>query len=137
MERTVYITEFDKHRLAELVDELQRTGYTHREALRGLMGELDRAIVVSSRAVPPDVVTMNSKVRLYDLDLEEELVVTLVFPEAADPMEGKVSVLAPVGMAMLGYRVGDTFEWQVPKGVSRMKVLEIIYQPEAAGDYHL
>lgn len=137
MERTIYITEFDKHRLSELVEELQRTGYAHREALRGLEGELNRAIVVSSQEVPPEVITMNSRVRLYDVDLEEDLIVTLVFPEAADPAEGKVSVLAPIGMAMLGYRVGDTFEWQVPNGISRMKVLEILYQPEAAGDYHL
>jgi len=46
-------------------------------------------------------------------------------------------VLAPIGMAMLGYRVGDTFEWEVPAGISHLRVLEILYQPEAAGDYHL
>ena len=80
---------------------------------------------------------MYSQARLYDLEAGEELVLTLVFPEDADLAENKVSVLAPIGMAMLGYRVGDVFEWQVPAGVSRLKVLEILYQPEAAGDYHL
>ncbi len=136
-ERTIYITEFDKQRLTELVDELYRTGYVYREALRSLEGELTRAIIVAPQEVPPDVITMNSRVRLYDLELEEDLMVTLVFPEDADPAKDKVSVLAPIGMAMLGYRVGDTFEWQVPEGISRLKVLEILYQPEAAGDYHL
>jgi len=87
--------------------------------------------------VPPDVITMNSRVRLYDLDADEELIFTLVFPEDADPAENKISVLAPIGMAMLGYRVGDTFEWEVPAGISRLRVLEILYQPEAAGDYDL
>lgn len=135
--RTIYITEFDKQRLYELIDELYRTGYANREALRRLEGELTRAVIVSPQEVPPDVITMNSQVRLYDLKFEEELTVTLVFPEDADPAANKISVLAPIGMAMLGYRVGDIFEWEVPAGVSRLKVLEILYQPEAAGDYHL
>ena len=135
--RTIYITEFDKHRLSELIDELHRIGYANRDALRRLEGELGRAQIVAPTEVPPDVITMNSKARLYDLEFEEAMTVTLVFPEDADPTQDKVSVLAPIGMAMLGYRVGDTFEWEVPEGVSRLKVLEILYQPDAAGDYHL
>ncbi len=135
--RTIYITEFDKQRLTELLNELRRTGYADRGALRNLEGELERATLVTPQAVPPDVITMNSKVQLYDLTFEEEMTVTLVFPEDAAPVASKVSVLAPIGMAMLGYRVGDIFEWEVPEGVSRLKVLKILYQPEAAGDYHL
>lgn len=136
-ERAIYITEFDQHRLSELIDELHRTGYANRDALRRLEGELARAQIVAPTEVPPDVITMNSKARLYDLEFEEEMTVTLVFPEDADPAQDKVSVLAPIGMAMLGYRVGDTFEWEVPAGISHLRVLEILYQPEAAGDYHL
>ncbi len=136
-QRTIHITEFDQRRLSELLDELHRTGSAKREALQDLEGELSRAEVVAPQDIPPDVITMNSQARLYDLDAEEELIFTLVFPEDADLAENKVSVLAPIGMAMLGYRVGDVFEWQVPAGVSRLKVLEILYQPEAAGDYHL
>ena len=136
-ERAIYITEFDRQRLSELIADLHRTGYPRREALRDLEGELARAVIVSPQDVPPDVITMNSRVRLYDLDAEEELIFTLVFPEDADPAENKISVLAPIGMAMLGYRVGDTFEWEVPAGISRLRVLEILYQPEAAGDYDL
>ena len=135
--RTIHITEFDKQRLTALLDELQHTGYSDREALEDLEGELNRALVVAPQEVPPDVITMNSQARLCDLEAEEELIFTLVFPEDADLAENKVSVLAPIGMAMLGYRVGDTFEWKVPDGVSRLKVMEILYQPEAAGDYHL
>jgi regulator of nucleoside diphosphate kinase len=65
------------------------------------------------------------------------MVYTLVFPSEANFDEGKISVLAPVGTAMLGYRVGDSIEWEVPSGRRRLKVEELIYQPEASGDYNL
>jgi regulator of nucleoside diphosphate kinase len=80
---------------------------------------------------------MRSKVRLRDLDTGEEMVYTLVFPSEANFDEGKISVLAPVGTAMLGYRVGSLIEWEVPSGRRRLKVEELLYQPEAAGDYNL
>jgi regulator of nucleoside diphosphate kinase len=67
----------------------------------------------------------------------EEQVYTLVFPRDADTATGKISVLAPIGTAILGYRVGDMIEWQVPAGKRKLKIEEVIYQPEAAGDYHL
>jgi regulator of nucleoside diphosphate kinase len=75
---------------------------------------------------------MNSEVRLKDLDSGDVTVYRLVFPSQTRT-ENSISVLAPVGTAMLGYRVGDVIEWRVPKGVRRLKVLEVIYQPEAAG----
>ena len=87
--------------------------------------------------MPHDVVTMNSRVQLVDLDTGEAMTYTLVFPDDADLRQGKISVLAPIGTAMLGYRVGDTFEWRVPAGLRRLKIEAILYQPEAAGDYHL
>jgi len=80
---------------------------------------------------------MNSRVHLVDLDTQEEMVYTLVFPQDAEISQSKISVLAPIGTAMLGYRVGDTFTWQVPDGVRRLQVKKVLYQPEASGDYHL
>ena len=80
---------------------------------------------------------MNSTVVLLDMDTQQEETYTLVFPEIADANCGYISVLAPIGMAMMGYQVGDTFEWPVPDGTRRLRVKEILYQPEAAGDYHL
>jgi regulator of nucleoside diphosphate kinase len=62
---------------------------------------------------------------------------SLVFPTEANFVEGKISVLAPIGTAILGYRQGDTIEWRVPSGVRKLKVEEILYQPESAGDYEL
>jgi regulator of nucleoside diphosphate kinase len=76
-------------------------------------------------------------VSLIDLDSAEEMVLTLVFPRDADLNQDKISVLAPIGTAVLGYHVGDTIEWEVPDGTRRLEVRKIIYQPEASGDYDL
>ena len=74
---------------------------------------------------------------MKDLDTQEEMTYTLVFPADANIKENKISVLAPIGTAMIGYKVGDVIEWPVPSGQRRLKVIGILYQPEAAGDYHL
>jgi regulator of nucleoside diphosphate kinase len=72
-----------------------------------------------------------------DMDTGKELVYSLVFPSEADSSNGKISILAPVGTAMIGYGVGDIIEWRVPAGLRRFRVEQILYQPEAAGEYHL
>jgi regulator of nucleoside diphosphate kinase len=137
-EATIYITELDRQRLEKLIELAgQRDGLANYEYLRKLEQELDRAETVAPSEVPADVITMRSKVRVRDLDSGKELVYTLVFPTEADSGNGKISVLAPIGTAMLGYRVGSRIEWQVPSGVRRIKVEELLYQPEAAGDYNL
>jgi len=98
---------------------------------------LEHARVVTPADVPPDVITMNSKARLRDLDTGEEMIFTLVFPGEASIEHDRISVVAPIGTAMLGQRVGDEFEWEVPAGSVRLRVEEMLYQPEAAGDFHL
>ena len=95
------------------------------------------ARVISSKRVKPDVVTMNSTIKLRDLDNGELHEYQLVYPQDADPENNKLSILAPVGTALLGFSVGDTVEWPVPAGLRHLKIEEIIYQPEAAGDYTL
>lgn len=135
--KNIYITENDVKRLQALLEAAKQSQYYGSDELQNLGAELNRAIVVASKEVPRDVVTMNSKVRLLDLETKDEMTYTLVFPEEADFSEGKISVLAPIGTAMLGYRAGDTFSWPVPAGVRRIKILSILYQPEASGDYHL
>ena len=80
---------------------------------------------------------MNSKVCLRDLDTGEELEYTLVFPGDANLEAGKISILAPVGTALIGYRSGDRISWTVPGGIRKLKIIKVLYQPEAAGDYHL
>jgi regulator of nucleoside diphosphate kinase len=137
-EATIFITEVDLARLRKLIDLARDTGNdANRLYLDRLEGELERAEVVDPIDIPKDVVTMRSTVRLKDLDNGKKMVYSLVFPNEADVDEGKISVLAPVGTAMIGYRAGDVIEWEVPSGLRRLKVEEIIYQPEASGDYHL
>lgn len=136
-ERTIYITGFDLSRLEELLEVASEFSDRDNKHLEELAKELLRAEVVDSKSIPADVVTMNSKVRLIDLDSKEERIYTLVFPSEANIDENKISILAPIGTALLGYRVGDTIKWQVPAGVRKLKVKAILYQPESAGDYHL
>ena len=137
-ETTIYITELDRQRLEKLIELAgERSRLANREYLSRLEQELERADTVAPAEVPADVITMRSKVRLRDLDTGGEMVYTLVFPTEANLDEGKISVLAPVGTAMLGYRVGSQIEWEVPSGRRRLKVEELLYQPEAAGDYNL
>lgn len=111
--------------------------YLDHNNLKKLEQELARAMIVGSRAVPPDVVTMNSKVELLDLVKNEKMTFTLVFPSDADINQGKMSILASIGTAILGYCVGDTVIWQVPGGQRRIKIQKILYQPEASRDYYL
>lgn len=131
--RTIYITNIDMRRLRPLIETMKKS----RDDLRGLQAELEHARVVAPAEVPPDVITMNSKARLRDLETGEEVTYTLVFPDQANIEQGRISVVAPVGTAMLGHRVGDEFEWEVPAGAVRLRVEDVLYQPEAAGHYHL
>jgi regulator of nucleoside diphosphate kinase len=133
----IYLTRADYQRLndvlrANLLDRSEDLG-----DLTRLHEEIKRAQILESAQVPKDAVTMNSRVRLRDLDSGEEMEFSLVYPSAADARSKKISVLAPVGTAVLGYRAGDTVEWDVPAGVRRLRVEEVLYQPEASGDFSL
>jgi len=135
--RKIFITEFDKTRLEELIAVAKEFGGAARKDLESLAGELEQAEIVASKDVPPDVVTMNSKVILRDVTTSEKMTYVLVFPKNANIDVGAISVLAPVGTAILGYAKGDVVEWEVPSGIRRISIDEILYQPEAAGDFHL
>lgn len=134
---TIQITEYDRERLLRLLHEARSTQYRGSEYLDQLRSELERATVVAPQDVPGDVITMNSTVCLVDAETGEEETYTLVFPEDADLSQGKISILAPIGTGMFGYRVGDIFEWEVPAGKRRLLVKKIIFQPEASGNFDL
>jgi regulator of nucleoside diphosphate kinase len=134
MSESILITDTDCDRLRNLIAGMRGAKSVSPDQLSMLEQELDRAEVVASEAIPRDVVTMNSEVRLEDLESGNVERYKLVFPNQFR-WDHSVSVLAPIGAAMLGYRVGDVFEWRVPRGVRRLKVREVIYQPEAAGVY--
>jgi regulator of nucleoside diphosphate kinase len=135
-QRIIYSTTHDHDRLTELIKSRAHSPKDEPH-LRELRQELDRARVVEPTKVPADVVTMNSKVVLKDVETGEESTYTLVFPQDANADEGKISVLAPIGTAILGYRAGATISWNVPAGRRQLKIEKLLYQPEAAGDFHL
>jgi regulator of nucleoside diphosphate kinase len=137
-DRSIHITEPDMARLRALVSGARpgRAGRTahdlDRPYLAVLAAELDRAVVVSPEEIPRDVVTMNSRVRLRDG--RRSWIMTLVFPEQADPELDQISVLAPIGAAVLGARVGQRIDFRVPGGGARScEVTGVLYQPETAG----
>jgi regulator of nucleoside diphosphate kinase len=130
----IFITTKDAEKLLELIREARNTDYRGSEYLKKLSGEIEKASVVDPHQIPTNVITLNSTARLVDQDTGEEMIYTLVFPEDANPSEGKISILAPIGTAMLGYKTGDSFEWDTPGGKRTLLVKEIIYQPERSGD---
>ena len=131
--RTLIISDADRQRLEALIDSARTDARVREDYLAALEAELVRARVVPAGQVPADVVTMNSVVRLRDLDAGETEEYELVYPADADVSLNRISVLAPIGTAILGYRLGDVIEWPVPAGLRRLRVEEVLYQPERAG----
>lgn len=131
--RTLHITEYDMQRLRKIIGDVRKWDRRDREYLDYLEKELDDAVLVPSDQMPVDFVTLNTRMRVRDLDSNDEESIQLVFPSDANFREGKISILTPVGTALIGYRAGDTVEWKIPSGTRRLRIEEIIYQPEAEG----
>jgi regulator of nucleoside diphosphate kinase len=131
----IHVTEPDMECLRKLLKAEKRFDKSGRDDLQNLEAKLDQSQLIAQREVPKDVITLNSKVRLTDLGTGEEMSYTLVLPNEADIDQHRISILAPIGTAMLGYSVGDTFEWRVPGGLRQLEVKEILHQPEASEDH--
>jgi len=128
----IILTSLDLDRLEAILDALPAETSPGKTELRA---ELDRAEVVEPEDVPPDVVTMNSKVR-FVLESGEEFCLTLVYPQDIDGSADRISILAPVGSALLGLSAGEQIEWPRPGGgVMKVRLVEVIYQPERAGEF--
>jgi regulator of nucleoside diphosphate kinase len=135
-ERSAVITDADYDRLNYLAESPRYRG-SHGMHLTNLKEHPSRRKVVPTTEVPKSVVTMRSEVRVREPKSDEVETYTLVYPDAADITEGKLSVLAPMGAALLGARQGQVVKFETPGGVRRLKVVKIVYQPETAGDFHL
>jgi len=130
--RRIFITDDDMDRLRDLVRRGRMASRRDQDHLEELDRELDRAEVVATGEVLPDVVTMHSTVRVRDLDSGKRTEYTIVFPVDADIENKRISVLAPIGTALIGYRAGDMIEWATPGGTRRLQIEEVLFQPEAA-----
>jgi len=135
MSRKIYITQSDKDKLLKIINKIQHEDMVNYQKIKDLESEVIRATVTSISELPSNVITMNSKAILLMEGVEEE--VTLVYPTEADILENKISVLSPIGTAILGYSEGDVIEWKVPKGTVQVEVKKVLFQPEALGLYHL
>ena len=125
----IYLTQNDLDRLSRLV-EGQPAGNRHEQLER----ELARAHVVPRDEIPDDVVTMNARVVFENESSGERREVTLVYPGSADLDAGKISILVPIGTALLGLRVGQSIDWELPNGEKqRYRIVRVPYQPEASG----
>lgn len=125
----IYISERDAKRLQTLVELAPTIDARQKEYLTRLAGELNRAHVLPEDRLPGDVITMYSEVELEDLSDGEILTYTLVFPEEADASAGRISILAPIGTGMIGYRAGDEFQWETPGGIMRLRVRKVTPRP--------
>lgn len=126
------INRLDAERLQRLIDAAGDDAVA-----RALEEELERGEVLDPEEIPTDVISMNSQVRFTDLTREREIVRTLVYPRSLDATEDGVSVMAPVGAALLGLRVGDVIEWPLPGGEqTSLRVEAILWQPEREGQFH-
>ena len=130
----IILSSQDWERLEALLDALPMNAFPGKTALQA---ELDRADVMESEQIPPTVVTMNSTVRFAIEPSEEEFCMTLVYPKDVNGAADRISILAPIGSALLGLSTGDHIEWTGPSGgILQVRIVEVVYQPERAGEFH-
>lgn len=126
----IYISRDDHSKLRLLLATALHS--TASAALQQLREELDRAAVIDPAAFPADVVTMDSTVRFEDLGTSEIEEYTITFPDRADVERKRISILAPIGTALIGCRVGDIVKWSTPGGIRQLKVHHVTARASAA-----
>ncbi len=130
-QKNIYITEIDLERLNTIIENMPSN------VTEKLEGELARATIVKSEEIPASIVSMNSVVRFKNLESNQESEVQLVYPENANSDENKISIVAPIGTALLGLSEGDSINWPTPSGNTTLEIVKVVFQPEAAGRFDL
>ena len=137
MKRIIIITDYDYVRLGNLIGSIKKTKNEELSNLTILCEEIARAERVNSKEIEPDFVTMNSLIEVVDLDNEKVMTIKLVYPKDADFRKGNISILSLLGSALLGYRVGSIIKFDAPLGEKKIRIKNIIYQPEANGVFDI
>jgi len=130
--RSIIVADADMDRLSRLARALKLSLFRDQLQLELLEQTLESAEITSSERIPRDVIRMNSRIRVLDFDTRKVELYTLVFPENANLSTGSMSVLAPVGIALLGHRQGDVIETKVPGGTRRLRVERVLNRSELA-----
>lgn len=127
---SIIVTDADMDRLSRLVRALKHSLFRDQRQIVSLEQTLEIAETMSSERIPRDVIRMNSRIRVLDLDTGEKELYTLVFPDNADISTSRMSILAPVGIAVLGRRQGDVIEAEVPGGARRLRIERVLQKPK-------
>lgn len=137
MKNTIQITDLDYNRLNGMIVSMRKSNQKEYNDLLFLESELERAKRTNPRKITSEFVTMNSVIEVLDCDTNKAMEIKLVYPRDANFKLGRISVLSPLGSALLGYSVGSEISYNVPTGMKKMKISRIIYQPEANGEFAL
>ena len=135
--RSICITSTDIERLKSLLDFARPTNEIDLANLERLEEELYRANIVEPEDIPLNVVTINSKVWLREIDSDHEITFILVFPLEANLSEHKISILAPIGSAVIGRQTCDIIKWESPGGIKRAKIRKMLCRSEISGEFRL
>ncbi len=133
--KEVIITKQDFNRIHRAITAAKATNSIKKEEAEKLLAELKNAKIVEPENIGGDVVTMNSIVKIHFQNNKSTMEFKLVYPSEAKIKEKKISIFSAVAAALIGYRVGDEIDWLVPSGMTKIVIDEIVYQPEAAGDF--
>jgi regulator of nucleoside diphosphate kinase len=136
MNKRIFVTINDYQRIIGMIELASMRSKIPNDVDR-LVTNLKCARMLPQENISGDIITMNSSARLTELSGGKEIEITVTYPQEADNLLKKVSVLSPIGIALLGSRVGDIVSWKVPSGIGQFRVDKITYQPEAVGHYHL
>ena len=135
--KKVTLTKNDYTRIYKAITDAKNSKTINSNEAEKLLSELSKAEIVPSEKIDKDVVTMNSEVKLFFENTQKEQSFKIVYPQDANLIENKISIFSPIATALIGYKIGDEIEWIVPGGMTKIKIVDLIYQPEAAGDFDL
>jgi len=131
------VNRLDFERIKKCISDARYFKSINKVEAERLIHELNSATIVEPESIPANVVTMNSIVKMSFLNNNLQVQFQIVYPDQADLKENKISIFSPIATALIGYKVNDEIEWIVPSGLTKIRIDEIIYQPEAAGHYNL
>lgn len=135
--KKVTLTKNDYTRIYKAITDAKNSKTINSNEAEKLLSELSKAEIVPSEKIDKDVVTMNSEVKLFFENTQKEQSFKIVYPQDANLKENKISIFSPIATALIGYKIGGEIEWIVPGGMTKIKIVDLIYQPEAAGDFDL
>ncbi len=131
--KSIIITKVDYTRIKESIKKALDNNAINEKEANALLKKLNSAQLIEPYFVPPNLVRMNSIVRVKFLNHNYETEIQIVYPKDVDSSNDKVSIFSPIAAALIGFKAGDEIEWVVPAGITKMKIMEVVYQPEKEG----